>query len=326
MDVLSTTATDATPSSSSPVERRPNYELDIALMERERAQAADHTRRPNYELDIALMERERAQAADHTRRVERSHGKWLCEDVPDPRVVFIHFIDHIRFANQMHRFERFLKYTIAHATDPRRFPNPPRVIAMVPGSVSWNEWMEYDSASAELKRREGREPRWDSTCPSGRDAGALEGDALSLLANDLVPKNRNFCVPKNMATGDFRGMAYVTFRTPELAQRFLRSVAYYSGLQVLTGVDQPPGGILRAKAELSRSTKATGAEMAARAAGHKRGRDFMELSSGAPVAPSGATKSAHEARGVARLQHVASSKSAKRGRYSHWPAHSHCPW
>jgi len=302
VDVLSTTATDAMPSSSSPVERRPNYEADIAR-----------------------MERERAQAADHARRVESSHGKWLCEDVPDPRVVFIHFMDHIRFANQMHRFERFLKYAIAHAADPRRFPNPPRVIAMVPGSVSWNDWMEYDGV-AERKCREGREPRWDSTCPSGRDAGALEGDALSLLANDLVPTNRNFCVPKNRATGDFRGMAYVTFRTPELAQRFLRSVADYSGLQVLTGVDQPPGGILRAKAELSRSTKATSAEMAARAAGHKSGRDFMELSSGAPVAPSGATKSAHEARGVARLQHVASSKSAKRGRYSHWPAHSHCPW
>ena len=242
-------------------------------------------------------------------------GNWLCEDVPDPRVVFIQFIDHIRFANQMHRFERFLKYTIAHATDPRRFPNPPRVIAMVPGSVSWNDWMEYEPALAERKRREGREPRWDSMCPSGRDAGALEGDALSLLANDLVPTNRNFCVPKNRATGEFRGMAYVTFRTPELAQRFLSSVAYDSGLQVLTGVDQPPGGILRAKAVLSRSTKATSAEMAARAAGHKRGREFTELSSGAPVAPSGASKSAHQAREAARLQHVASSKSTKRGRY-----------
>lgn len=309
MDVRTTTATDATTTATDATPSSSSSQVE---------------RRPNYGADLARMERERAQAADHTRRLERSHGKWLCEDVPDPRVVFLHFIDHIRFANQMHRFERFLKYAIAHAADPRCFPNPPRVIAMVPGSVSWNDWMEYDEpALAERKRREGREPRWDSTCPSGRDAGALEGDALSLLANDLVPTNRNFCVPKNRASGDFRGMAYVTFRTPGLAQRFLRSVADHSGLQVLTGdgLDQPPGGILRAKAELSRSLKSTSGEMAARAAGHKSGRDFIELSSGAPVGPSsGASKSTHArsthtAREEARLQHVAWSKSAERGRY-----------
>ena len=45
--------------------------------------------------------------------------------------------------------------------------------------------------------------RWDSMIPSGRDAGALEGDALSLLANDLVPTNRNSVYPR---IGEFRGM------------------------------------------------------------------------------------------------------------------------
>ena len=106
---------------------------------------------------------------------------------------------------------------------------------------------------------------------------------------------------------------------PQLAQQFLRRVASHSGLRVLTdllreGVDALPDGLLRVTAELARSTKATSAEMAARAAGHKRGRDFIELSSGAPMAPSGSDKSAHQDRGAARLQHI--RQSAKRG--PHW--------
>jgi len=125
------------------------------------------------------MERERAQAAGHARGEERSNGQWLCDDVPDPRVVFLRFFEHVPFANEMHRFERFLKYAIAHATDPRRFPSAPRVIAMVPGSASWHDWMEYDASLAQLKLREGREPKWDSTCASGRDTAALEVSAQS---------------------------------------------------------------------------------------------------------------------------------------------------
>ena len=79
------------------------------------------------------MERERAQAAGHARGEERSNGQWLCDDVPDPRVVFLRFFEHVPFANEMHRFERFLKYAIAHATDPRRFPGgAPSAVARAP--------------------------------------------------------------------------------------------------------------------------------------------------------------------------------------------------
>ena len=252
----------------------------------------------------------------------------------------------------MHRFERFFKYTIAHMVDPSRFPRPPHIIPMVHGSASWTEWAEkYDGwALAEHKLLEGQEPWWDSIVDYGRDATTLEGCASSVLANDLVPTNRNFCVPKNKAMGGFRGMAYVTFRTPELAQQFLRSALLISGecsrnrvpgqlelrgpvqLRVLTDLEgaaperlltstpgvPPRDGVLHAQAELARSTKRSCAEMAVRALGHQAGRDFLWLGRARTREPGPRSDSdldsnrAHQAREEARLEHMARVRKRRR--------------
>ena len=79
------------------------------------------------------MERERAQAACHARGEERSNGQWLCDDVPDRRVVFLRFFEHVPFANEMHRFERFLKYAIAHAIAVDRLRRLPSATAGLRG-------------------------------------------------------------------------------------------------------------------------------------------------------------------------------------------------
>ena len=306
-------------------------------------QPDDFKFRDDYESDIAQLQREREQ--ERANGFDRScrergasnwlgeHGasNWLADEVPDRRVVFISNLDR-DFANRMHRFERFLKYAIAHAVDPSRFPRPPRIIPMLHGSASWMEWAkEYDGqAVAERKTLEGQE-LWDSIIDYGRDASALEGGVSSVLANDLVPKNRNFCVPKNLATGSFRGMAYVTFRTPELAQQFLRSASGECSrnrvpgrlesrglvqLRVLTHGEGaaperllastpgalPQGSILHAQAELARSTKRSSVEMASRVSGHQAGRSFNNRKAQTLELGPRSNPDMHQAREEARLE------------------------